>query len=190
MIGDFVRIYRPFTLAWETGSDPRNPLGNVDHPNDKGGRTSRGITQATYDGSCVLYGWPGGDVWDAPDAQVETIYHRRFWDRVSGDVVGWPLCGALFDSAVLHRMDPLVRRLQAVVGAEVDGRLGLNTIAACSRMGWVNTAWLFLQARDDRYEEIVHRDGTQRVFFGGWEARLDALTAFLGIPRTLDPAPA
>jgi lysozyme family protein len=187
VIGDFARIYRPFTLAWECGSDPRNPRGNVDNPSDKGGRTSRGITQRTYDGSCVLYGWPAGDVWDATDAQVEEIYRRRFWDRVYGDAVGWPLCGALFDSAVLHQMDPLVRRLQQLVGAEVDGRLGLNTIAACSKMGWVNTAWLFLQARDDRYEEIVHRDGTQAVFYKGWEARLDALTAFLGIPRTLDP---
>lgn len=185
MIGDFARIYKPFTWPWECGHDPANPRGNVDKKLDKGGRTSRGITQRTYDGVCVLYGWPDGDVWDATDEQVDAIYQRRFWQRIDGDQIGWPLCGALFDSAVLHQMDPLIRRLQGLVGAAVDGELGPATIAACQKMGWVNSAWYLLQARDDRYAEIVHRDGTQRVFYDGWENRLAALCAFLGLPKTI-----
>lgn len=184
MTEDFPRILR-FTLAWECGHNPKNPRGNVDNPLDHGGRTSRGITQRTYDGVGQAHGWPPGDVWEAPDAQVEFIYRTRFWNRVLGDAVPWPLCGALFDSYVLHRMEPIIKRLQHLVAVPEDGTLGPTTIQACGNLGWVNAAWLLLQQRDDRYEAIVGRDGTQGAFYKGWEARLDALTDFLGLPRTL-----
>lgn len=188
MTGDFTRIY-PFTLGWECGHDPQNPRGNVDRADDKGGRTSRGITQHTFDGACTAYGWPQGDVWLATDVEVETIYRQRFWDRLHGDALEWPFNAALFDTAVLHRLEPIVLGLQRLIGAAPDGELGPATIAAVARYGWVNAAWQLLQGRDDRYEVIVHRDGSQQPFYHGWEARLDALTAFLALPKTLDPVP-
>jgi lysozyme family protein len=187
-VTDFDRALS-FTVPWECGNDPKNPRGNVDNPADHGGRTSRGITQTTYDGACDSYHWPRGDVWDAADAQVRTIYQRRFWDRLHGDLLHWPFSGALFDTAVLHRLPSIITGLQRIVGAPTDGLFGLDTMHAVARFGWVNSAWELLQGRDDRYEVIVHRDGTQRPFYGGWEARLDALTAFLALPKTLDAGP-
>lgn len=177
MKDDFQRIL-PFTLKWEGG--------DVDDPLDHGGRTSRGITQKTYDAFCQAHGLPNGDVWEATDAQVEAIYRTRFWDRILGDAIPWPLCGALFDTTVLHRLNPIVERLQGLIGVKPDGVVGWETIAAAGKLGWVNATWLLLQARDDRYEQIVARDGTQQRFFVGWEKRLDALVKFLDLPKTLD----
>src|SRR5438094_284128 len=126
MIGDFSRIL-PFTLKWECGNNPRNPRGNVDIPGDYGGRTSRGVTQKSYDFACTSFGWPQGDVWIASDEQIEIIYQRNYWNRVEGDEIGWPLCGALFDSVVLHTLPPLIERLQVVIGTSPDGQLGSET---------------------------------------------------------------
>jgi len=176
-----------FTLAWERGFDPKNPRGNVDNPKDRGGRTSRGITQKTYDGACAEYGWPTGvDVWGAPDTHVTTIYHKRFWLRSGCDTLPWPLCLAVFDTAVLHGITFAVTRLQAVVGADADGVFGVKTLAKVQRFNPYGAAEAFLQRRDDRYEELISRDPTQKVFYGGWEKRCDALCDAALVPRTAD----
>src|SRR5258706_12948730 len=98
---DFQNILA-FTWKEEVGHDPKNPNGNVDDPVDRGGRTSRGMTQSVYDLACVVYGWPKGDVWEASDEQITIIYKDKYWKTLLGDQIPWPLCGALFDTAVLH----------------------------------------------------------------------------------------
>ena len=162
--------------------------GDMDYPADHGGRTSRGITQRTYDGSAVRYGWPGGDVWNATDEQVAVIYRRRFWNRVHGDELSWPLCLAMFDTGVLHGTGFAITRLQAVVQATPDGQFGPDTLAAVLRYNPYGVTEGFLQRRDDRYEELISRDVTQWRFFGGWEQRADQLCDACGVPRTLDRA--
>ena len=53
--------------------------GNVDDPDDPGGRTSRGVTQREYD--AYRHAHPGlpEDVWFAPQSAVADIYDMSYW---------------------------------------------------------------------------------------------------------------
>lgn len=176
-----------FTLPWECGRDPKNPRGNVDDHKDHGGRTSRGITQRTYDGACIAYGWSKGDVWEATDEQVSTIYLKRFWQRAFCDHLPAPLGLAVFDTAVLHGDGFAKRRLQAALRVPVDGQFGPITWRAIVRTSPKLLTEDFLQLRDDRYEELIAGDPGQARFYKGWEGRCDALCDACGVPRTKDP---
>lgn len=162
--------------------------GNVDDPADHGGRTSRGITQKTYDGFCKAEGWATGDVFLATDAQVSLIYLKRFWNRAGCSSLPWPLNLAVFDTAVLHGTEFAVTRLQSVVGARPDGVFGPQTLGRVRAFNPYGVVEALLQRRDDRYEALITRDVTQRKFYGGWEQRCDELCDACGVPRTVDRA--
>jgi lysozyme family protein len=119
------------------------------------------------------------------------VYRDRYWlpcpvlcpDR---------LAIALFDTSVLHGKGYAIPRLQVAMGFGGDGVVGPLTraaIAACHDVPGREAEVLqdFLQARDDRCEQLVGRDGSQVEWYKGWEKRLDALEDLLGMPRTVDP---
>lgn len=97
--------------------------GNDDDPADHGGRTSRGITQKEYDAWCREAGQPLDDVWKAPQAQIEEIYHGEYWLPVC------PLLAAgidylYFDMAVNAGPHQAAVLLQRTLGVTTDGRIG------------------------------------------------------------------
>jgi len=53
--------------------------GNVDDPDDHGGRTSRGIIQRVYTAWLREKGRPDKDVWTAPQADIDAIYFEDYW---------------------------------------------------------------------------------------------------------------
>lgn len=97
--------------------------GNDDDPADHGGRTSRGITQREYDAWRKERGLPPTDVWGAPQADIETIYHDEYWE---------PYCDAMpigvdylyFNNAVLDGPYRSAVLLQQALGVTADGRIG------------------------------------------------------------------
>lgn len=97
--------------------------GNDDDPADHGGRTSRGITQREYDAWRRAEKLPTIDVWHAPQADIETIYHEEYWQ---------PLCPILptgvdymvFNNNVLDGPGRSIKILQHAVGVTADGRAG------------------------------------------------------------------
>src|SRR5579872_6059569 len=97
--------------------------GNDDDPADHGGRTSRGITQREYDAWRTEQGLATQDVWDAPQADIESIYHEEYWD---------PYCDAFpsgpdylyFDMAVNAGPYRAAVLLQRALGVTDDGRIG------------------------------------------------------------------
>lgn len=93
MRGDFERAI-PFTLHEEGG--------NVDDPDDPGGRTSRGVTQAVWDKFSDAMSWARSDVWQAPQQRIVLLYRLWYWGRVQGDLLAWPLALCVLDSSVLH----------------------------------------------------------------------------------------
>jgi len=54
--------------------------GNDDNPQDHGGRTSRGVTQREYDAWRVEQHLGRLDVWQAPQWDIEAIYHMEYWN--------------------------------------------------------------------------------------------------------------
>lgn len=166
----------------------RDKLAFANHAADKGKATAYGITQATYDEHRVRHGLPIQHVFSAAAAEILDIFRTRYWAYLPG-LCTERLAIALFDTAVLHGKTYAAKRLQIALGLDGDGLVGPKTIAAVQQSGAEARALRpFLQARDDRYEQIIAHDGSQVVFYRGWERRHDMLCDELAVPRTTDPA--
>lgn len=103
--------------------------GNDDDPADHGGRTSRGITQREYDAWCAENGYPQGDVWQAPQEQINDIYHDEYWEPVC-DLLPTGIDYLYFDMAVNAGPYRAAVLLQRALGVAADGRIGPITRAA------------------------------------------------------------
>lgn len=153
--------------------------GWSDHPRDPGGATMKGVTLKTYSG------WLGRDATkdelrNIPDAVVEAIYRRSYWDAVAGDDLpaGLDLC--VFDFAVNAGRKRAVRTLQQAVDVPLlkqDGVMGPATLADVTtkvgRIGMPAVANSYAVIRELYYRGLPTFD----VFGKGWLARNDAVLA-------------
>lgn len=99
--------------------------GYIDHPSDPGGETNFGITVAV----AREYGYLG-DMRTIPMSVVESIYKRKYWDKVRADEMPESVRFALFDYAVNSGSGAAIRALQRVLGVADDGVIGPMTLAA------------------------------------------------------------
>lgn len=99
--------------------------GYIDHPNDPGGETNFGITVAVARENGYL-----GDMRTIPMSVVESIYKRKYWDKVRADEMPESVRFALFDYAVNSGPGAAIRALQRVLSVADDGVLGPMTLAA------------------------------------------------------------
>ena len=106
-----------FTLKWEGGY--------VNHPNDPGGETYRGISRRAHPR------WPGwatleqmmpvhGSRYPELEPLVAEFYRTHYWDRVKGDDLPALVAVSVFDHAVHSGVPRASRALQRKVGAKVD----------------------------------------------------------------------
>jgi lysozyme family protein len=98
--------------------------GNDDDPQDHGGRTSRGITQREYDAWRKEKGQPTLDVWQAPENDIDTIYHDEYWAPNYCDLMPAGLDYLFFNNAVLEGSHEATLLLQRSLGVAADGRIG------------------------------------------------------------------
>lgn len=147
--------------------------GFVDHPDDPGGRTNKGITQKTYNAWRKQIGQPSADVKTISEEEAREIYVVNYWNVVRGDDLPPALAVLMMDVAVNSGPGQAVKTLQRALNSggaklRVDGDLGPNTLAA------VRAANL-----ERLLDEFVVRRG---VFYGG----LKTFTTFgLGWARRL-----
>ncbi len=97
--------------------------GNDDDPSDHGGRTSRGVTQKEYNAWCAENGHPQGDVWQAPQDFIDTIYHDEYWEPYC-DLFPIGADYLYFDMAVNGGPHEATILLQRALGVTADGRIG------------------------------------------------------------------
>lgn len=154
----------PFVLRMEGGY--------VDDPDDRGGATNYGVTQATYDAWNDSRGHPRRPVKQITKTEVDAIYHSRYWVDGKCDALPWPLSAAHFDACVNHGIGNAAKMLQQAVGATVDGEIGPKTLAAAAR-AWTKSDDVLedlLWTRLDFYYRISK--GTQVKFLRGWLRRV------------------
>jgi lysozyme family protein len=158
----------------------------VDHPNDKGGPTKYGITQAV----ALANGW-NGRMQDLSIAFAKDVYRRIYWSTPGYDKIaamGLPLLAAeLFDTGV--NMGPttqgkwLQRWLNALCGQypkyvhiDVDGSAGAGTRSAISyligKRGLAAAQDALVDAvncsQGARYLELVEVREANEAFIWGW----------------------
>lgn len=112
----------PWVLAHEGGY--------VHHPEDPGGATNMGVTQATFTGYLRAKGAPNRPVANITPDEVATIYRGQYWNAVRGDDLPAGLDYAVFDYAVNSGPARAARDLQRELGVTVDGIIGQQTLGA------------------------------------------------------------
>lgn len=151
--------------------------GFVNHPNDRGGATNKGICQRTYDEWRERKGKVCQSVRYIEDAEVSAIYYEQYWCPIRAEIVPAPLDLILFDSAVNHGTSRAVKLLQRALDmTQITGFFGTITRATLekfvAKQGIEELAERYMTERDAFYDQIVANDPTQQVFAKGWANRL------------------
>lgn len=164
-----------FVLRWEGGF--------VDHPNDPGGRTNKGVTQKVYDGWRARQGLARQDVKLIDDTEVHTIYATDYWLPPRCDRLDIPLDTVQFDTAVNMGNGRAIKFLQQAVGAvPVDGRYGPGTQSCVAGCDTGEALVAYCNAREAYYRDLAVRNPKLAVFLKGWINRLNALRKQVGLP--------
>ena len=145
-----------FTAKWEGGY--------VNHPDDPGGETMKGITKRT----ATAHGY-NGPMKSIPDELVKQIYRKSYWDAAGCPNHPLPVAVALFDAAVNCGVTRAVTWLRNCGG---DLRK-------------------FLDMRDQHYFYLISRNPKFYAFKKGWENRMADLRKFLrnlDLPKAEDKA--
>lgn len=144
--------------------------GNDDDPHDRGGRTSRGITQREYDAYRRHKKRMIRDVWKADEAEVDEIYLISYWQPWCPKMPnGIDLC--LFDMNVNAGPVRSTKILQRALGVNSDGHIGIITFGAVERANPKTLIPAFAIERRKFYRSL--RDF--RYFGKGWLARTNRI---------------
>ena len=142
--------------------------GYVDDPDDRGGATNFGITEAT------LASWRGHPI--TPDDvramtvdEAKAIYQANYYNPAHGPDLPAGLDLMAFDAAVNSGVGRAIMLLQAAVGTPVDGHYGPNTAAAVAR----TPARQAIDAFHAAHEVFYQGRATFWKFGKGWLARND-----------------
>jgi lysozyme family protein len=146
--------------------------GNNDDPHDRGGRTSRGITQREYDAWRKLNGQPPRDVFLADDLEIDAIYHDQYWEPHC-DLLPIGLDYLFFNESVLAGTHEATILLQRALGVAADGHIGVVTRGALAAADPATVVARFSDQKRSFYQAIVAHDPTQKKWLAGWLNRAD-----------------
>jgi lysozyme family protein len=138
-----------FVLKWEGGYS--------NNPNDLGGATNYGITQATYNQWRYLKDFNLKNIKDISENEVAEIYYNEYWLRAECDKMTPKFAVLVFDTAV---------------------NMGLSRAKEFLKAAEYKYTEKFIEAREEKYREFA-RYGGQHVFLKGWLNRLNDLKTFV-----------
>lgn len=107
--------------------------GYVNDPDDPGGATNAGVTQAVYDAYRRDIGQPRRPVRQIAEGEISAIYRERYWDAVRGDQLPYGIDANTYDAGVNSGPSRGGKWLQKALGTvAVDGAIGPLTVAAAA----------------------------------------------------------
>lgn len=132
--------------------------GYIDHPEDPGGRTKWGISQAAY---------PHLNIASLTREQAIAIYKRDYWTPVANTVPSAVAFQAM-DAAVNHGIGNAIRFLQRAVDVADDGHWGPASKAAAKQLSEDDLLFRFLAERLNFMTKLRTWD----AFGRGWVRRI------------------
>ncbi len=141
--------------------------GYVNHPDDPGGPTNKGVTLDTF----RRYVKPDGTIADLKALTVEqagVVYKKQYWDAVRGDDLPDGVDFATFDYAVNSGVSRASKYLQDVLGVTQDGQIGPATVAAAKARDEAAVITSLCAAR----KKFLMGLKTWPTFGKGWAARV------------------
>ena len=144
--------------------------GFVNHPDDPGGATNKGVTLYTYSGFLGRKATVE-ELKNISDEEIQKIYKNNYWDRVKGDDLPTGLDLCMFDWAVNSGFQRPAKVLQNIVGVKEDGYIGAKTLEACT--SFLQDSYTdsmiekITEKREKFYRSLKHFD----TFGKGWLRR-------------------
>lgn len=148
--------------------------GYVNDPNDRGGATKYGITQATLNMVTDSAGGKRMKVRDLSLAMARSIYR----DRYIAPCVTWndAVTLLIFDWGVNSGIATSIKGLQRILGVSEDGIIGSITNKAIRKYASIDMLVArIVDARHCFYAGIVSRNPSQARFILGWARRVSKL---------------
>lgn len=158
--------------------------GYVDDPDDAGGKTKHGISDAgdgRVDGMADLDGDGVGDVRivDLTPGHSAVAYRQRYWQPCRCDELPRLLAIATFDCAVNSGVRTAIVLLQQALRVTADGLIGPRTLVAARTSQSEAVLLDLLGRRALFYHDITLADSRRAKFLRGWFNRLFRLQRFL-----------
>jgi lysozyme family protein len=173
-----------------------NEGGYVNHPDDPGGATNKGITIATFRRYIKRNGTIA-DLKALTTQQAVDVYKAQYWDAVRGDDLPSGVDYTVADFAVNSGPSRSAKYLQSALGVTQDGAIGPQTIAAAQA---ADPKALIRKINADRLAFMKRIQGGKlwKTFGRGWQRRVDAVQstslalvdAKPAAPVTASPTPA
>lgn len=145
-----------------------NEGGYINHPNDKGGETNKGITQGTYNSYLKQNNIFNKSVKYITDYEVKDIYYNKYWIRGKCNLLQPKLSIVHFDTIVNWGITGGNKILQYVLNVKVDGIIGPKTIEIANNVDDLEIANKYCDYRIERRYKIVKNNPSQQVFLKGW----------------------
>jgi len=146
--------------------------GYVNHPDDPGGATNRGVTQRVYDGYRKRKQKPTQSVLEITSDEVTDIYRRQYWSAVRGDELPAGLDYCVFDFAVNSGPRRAIQFMQRELGVSDDGIIGEITMGEIDRLSPTNVGHVCSAICTDRLAWLK-RLRHWSTFGRGWTRRVE-----------------
>jgi lysozyme family protein len=128
-------------------------------PKDRGNWTGGKVGAGELKGS--KYGisaasFPDEDIANMTLERAKFLAKSKYWDRVHGDALAWPVNVYLFDDDYNSGEGVAVRQLQRTLGLFCDGVVGPITVDAANRMN------------DERKADFLAKRGFEESLIATW----------------------
>jgi lysozyme family protein len=151
-------------------------------PIDLGGETYKGIARNAHPN------WSGWEIIDKyrkssgfpaaldkdTDLQImiEQFYQTNFWSPLNADYIqNQTNADSIFDFAVNAGVKTSVRLVQTIVGTEIDGIIGKQTLEKLNTINPVNFQTAFTLSKIKYYISIIKKRPANKKFLYGWITR-------------------
>jgi len=142
--------------------------GYVNHPNDPGGRTNLGVTQAVWE-EWVGYPVSENDMKSLTADKVAPMYEMKYWRTSYCEKLPVGVSLLVFSMAVNSGSGRAVKLLQRCLGLLEDGVIGPKTMAKIQELSAVDLVERYSATRKAFYEGLK----LFPIFGKGWLARTE-----------------
>ncbi len=152
----------PVIIKNEVGNFPNG--GYTNDPDDAGGETKWGISKRAN---------PDLDIKNLTREEAEKRYFEKYWKPLNlENIENINIALQIFDFAVNAGINKAVKTAQRLVGVNVDGVIGPNTVAAINKM---NNTFLnrYKYARKEYYLYLVKVKPSNNKYLNGWLNRIE-----------------
>ena len=166
-MADYASI-KQFILSWEGGY--------VNHKNDKGGPTNKGVTWSVWSAYARKKGFTPtiSNLKAITDAQWDEIFTPNYWSPFKASkILDQNIATLLVDWGYCSGVTTVIKKVQRYLGLKADGIVGPKTLGAIndadSQYRLFAALW---DLRSKFLSDIVKRNHSQEVFLTGWMNRL------------------